>query len=167
MQQLNPAGKYVFTRGHYKDNKGKEVDNVYLLDNSFGESMKTDLFPAKWKKQAQINGLGIETNLHIKYAKQSIPKLKEKYPMAFYVNGYLTGINPSECYPNKLYGDNKRIGLNDALLFEFSDDREKLTVYWFKDLADSAEILYNKWTKGTLCMTVEMIPINKKNAVNP
>ena len=160
-----PTGKYIFSKGHYKDNKGKEVMNVWVFDKLIGKPMQSDLFPARWKKQKQKNGFGIETDLHIKYATNT-PELKEKYPMAFFVNSYLTGIRPSELYPNKLYGDNKKIGLHDALLFEFSDDREKLYVYVFEDMADNSQSLWEKWTAEKLCMTVETIPAEKENAVN-
>ena len=73
----------------------------------------------------------------------------------------LTGVNFSLTYPNKTFGDNKNIGGSDAILFEFSENRENLTMWIFKNQADNSETLFNKWTAGQLCMSVDIIPITQ------
>lgn len=64
--------------------------------------------------------------------------------------GYI-GLNFLPGFPCKTFG----VFRNDALLTQFSDDWEKMTIYYFKDKGKIAHSLFKEWTSGKLEMTLE------------
>lgn len=167
----HPDALYVFKRGHYLDKKGREVKNNWLFVEKQGKDVNSPYFPAKWERPPK----GLETDLYITYRKTQNKKQRERYPMSFSLGSYknekkkkrqvrgFTGVDP-RLDPLKLYGDDKNIGLNDAVMFEFSPDKEILKIWFFFGEADSAFDNWESWTAGKLNMTVEPIPAEKENA---
>ena len=79
------------------------------------------------------------------------------------VSERLTGVNFPLAYPNKSVGDTHSIGRNDAILFDFSENRQTLTLYIFENLADSKNALFERWTAGSLSLTVDAVPVQKES----
>lgn len=75
----------------------------------------------------------------------------------------LTGVNFKTDCPNRTFGDDKNIGRNDAILFEFSEDRQELTLYVFEGLADIVETLFERWAAGRLCLAADPLPLQKES----
>lgn len=73
-----------------------------------------------------------------------------------------TGLNFSTENPRKAYGDYG----NDALLVEFSENRETLTVLFFRGMKESARSLFQSWTAGRLAETAaaDALPLDMKKA---
>ena len=61
------------------------------------------------------------------------------------------GLNFCPGFPYKTFG----VFMNDALLIQFSNDWEKMTIYYFKDKGKMAHSLFKEWTSGKLEMTLE------------
>lgn len=165
-----PDAKYTFKRGHYIY-QGKEVLHNWLFIEKHGEKVKSDLFPAKWKRPPK----GVDADMYITYRETVDKKMKEEFPMSFSIGNYkdertgkqkvrnLTGVKPA-LNPYKLYGDDvKTLGLNDAILFEFSDDMESLNVYFFFGKASRSKELWEMMQNDELCLTVDPIFIQKEN----
>ena len=73
-----------------------------------------------------------------------------------------TGVNFDTLTPCKTFGDSRNMGRNDAVLFEFSKDMEKLTIYFFFEQGNRANEIFDLWTAGKICMTVDTIPTVKE-----
>lgn len=73
---------------------------------------------------------------------------------------------PFEKFPNRCFGTTNSIGRSDALLFEFTENRQKLTIYVFENAINIADDLFKKWIDGKLCLTLEenRKPVTKENA---
>lgn len=98
------------------------------------------------------------------------PEIRAKYPHVFNLHKELskrgkmsskrlTGVKFLLAYPNKTVGDTHSIGRNDAILFEFSENRQTLTLYIFENGRECKETLFEKWTVGNLCLTVDAVPV--------
>ena len=57
-----------------------------------------------------------------------------------------TGLNVTPKFPNKFCGDFNGYGL----LIEFSDSGNCLTIYFFKDMRDQKQSLFQKWISGEI-----------------
>ena len=165
-----PNAEYIFKHGHYFYH-GKEVLHNWLFVENIGEKVKSDLFPAKWTRPPK----GVDTDMYITYRETVDEEIKKEYPMSFSIGSYkdertgkqkvrnLTGVKPA-LNPLILFGDDvKTLGLNDAILFEFSEDMETLKVYFFFGQASRQKELWESRLAGNLCMTVDPIFTQKEN----
>ncbi|MCI1210039.1 MAG: hypothetical protein LKF96_11405 [Treponema sp.] len=125
----------------------------YLLESHAGKIIPE--FPATW-----IRGPN-KGRQYIVYRPTVTPQRAghRYFSFTFSLSGNktFTGVTPSEKYPSMLFGDDKNIGRNDAVLFLFTENGDCLNVYFFEGEADNALALWNKWTVGNLCMTVDAI----------
>lgn len=143
-------------RSVYFFRHSEEFKSVYLFEEMQGEAVKN--FPAVYI-QGKNKGLK-----YIRIADPSRPALKEKFEEAIYCGKtYLTGLNFSKIDPLKAYGDDKNIGSKDCLLVEFSEEREKVKIYFLENMADKkdSEEVFEKWLNGDILELDE-----KEKAVN-
>ncbi|MDR2941209.1 MAG: hypothetical protein LBV17_01265 [Treponema sp.] len=69
----------------------------------------------------------------------------------FEKNKECIGLNFFPDFPCKTYG----VFMDDALLIQFSDDWNKITIYYFKDERSMAYTLFKEWISGKLEMALE------------
>ena len=139
---MKPIARYDFE-------KKEGTQTRYILKSHIGADIPD--FPATYKAGGQ----------YIEFDKSRTPPRKghRYFTHGFYLgmrdgkHQKLTGVNFTQEYPTKTYGDDKNIGLNNGLLFEFTDNGQKLTVYFFSEQAENAETLFEKWTAGELCLS--------------
>ncbi|GBR76095.1 hypothetical protein NO2_0703 [Candidatus Termititenax persephonae] len=67
----------------------------------------------------------------------------------------ITGLNFLPENPYKSFGDFK----DYAVLAEFSEDMERLTLYFFRDQKNTAETLFQKWLAGELVLAPDIKPM--------
>lgn len=134
----------------------------YVLQNHCGESVKD--FPATWKVGKN------KGKQYIVFRPTVTPPRKgHRYFTHSFSLGKIgkserlfTGVNFDTLTPCKTFGDSRNMGRNDAVLFEFSKDMEKLTIYFFFEQGNRAKEIFDLWTAGKICMTVDAIPTVKE-----
>ena len=147
---------------------------VYVLESVTGNNFLINVLP-EYKKHKLYNG-----KHYIIFEKNRKAELQKPYTDTFNLgveekgtakckkgsHKRLTGtFFPSQKYPNRCYGTTNSIGRSDALLFEFTENRQKLTIYVFENAISIAEKLFWDWIDGKLCLTREedRIPVTKEN----
>ena|SRR5574344_613449 len=154
-----------------------ETSTRYVLENHTGEEIKD--FPATWVRGPNKGGQ------YIVYRETVDEKVRMEYPFSFSLgtqkvfdkNGkpvtnkqgkqvtkdkMFSGVVPTELYPNMLYGDDRNIGLNDAVLFHFTNNKNRLAVYFFNGQAETAKTKWEQWTAGKTTLAVETITVTPK-----
>ena len=150
---MKASAYYRFTR---------KVSSAYLLEEVRG----LDVLPLPEYVRKPFTGrryIKFELN---KYDRSDI---QIRFPWVFNLgrkpNGSsirLTGVNFPQENPFKTFGDNRNVGRSDAILIEFSPDREKLEMWLFEKQAGKSEELFRRWIDGSLCLTMESGQPEKK-----
>lgn len=150
---MKSYSKYIFQQSEHSKSS-------YILKEIHGFVFAG--FPATYKK-------GINKGLqYITFAEPCNANLRKKFNKCLYFGkNYLTGLHFTELNPEKAFGDNKSLGLNDCLLVKLSESSKFLTVCFIKDMADQKETEFEKWLAGEILESVEsdLVLLNNK-AVN-
>lgn len=147
---MKPYSKYIFEQSN-------TAKSSYLLKEIHGFVFPD--FPATYKR-GEKKGLQ-----YITFAEPCNANLRKKFSKSLYFGkSYLTGLNFTELAPERSFGDNKSLGLNDCLLVELSTDSRILTLYFIKDMANQKQDVFAKWLDGEVLEAVdsELLPINEK-----
>lgn len=151
---MKPLAEYTFT---------KKSSSVYLFKSCTG----ADFLPLPvYVRGANKGGRYIKFERRRKKPRPNHRNYEYAFSLGKNERGSsicLTGVNFSTAYPNKTFGDDKNIGRNDAILFEFSEDGQELTLYVFDGQADNAGTLFERWTAGKLCLTADPLPLKKES----
>lgn len=150
-------------------NDSSANNEQYILTEHFGAEIKN--FPATYKntpkrrKQGLVGKKFIDCGFNKENPMDFIGK--RYYPFVFGLGlkddkrsrKKLTGAEQSNADPNIYFGDDRNIGGNDGLVFEFSDNRRFLSVYFFRDRATDflQGKLENLVLKGALKKSVERL----------
>ncbi len=138
---MRPVSKFVFKRT-------PEDKTRYVLVEHIGDSI--DGFPCIY--DAEKN----EDTQYIIYRFTYIENQQKFIHFIELSDGRIfTELFFSIMEPNKTFGDDQSIGLNDSILIEFSDNGKVMTFLFYKDMANVSTELYEKWIAGQLETTVE------------
>src|SRR5574344_1220803 len=135
-----------------------ETSTRYVLENHSVVEIKD--FPATW-----VRGPNKGRKYIVYRPTVTQPRIGHRYfPFTFSLadNATFTGVTPTEKYPNMLYGDDRYIGKDDAVLFLFSNNANALTVYFFNGQAETAKTIWEQWTAGKITLAVETITVTPK-----
>ena len=147
---MKAYSKYIFEQS-------TSTKSAYLLKEIHGFVFPD--FPATYKR-GEKKGLQ-----YITFAEPCNANLRKKFSKSLYFGkSYLTGLNFTELAPERSFGDNKSLELNDCLLVELSTDSRILTLYFIKDMANQKQDVFAKWLDGEVLEAVdsELLPLNKK-----
>ena len=163
---MKPNAKYEFLHNG--------TSTRYVLQNHCGEFIKD--FPATWKVGTNKGKQYIVFRPTVTPPKAGHRRFTHSFSLGtetIIINGkkktkdkVFTGVNFDTLTPYKTFGDSKNMGRNDAVLFEFSKDMEKLTIYFFFEQGNRANEIFDLWTAGKICMTVDAIPTVKEKPVD-
>src|SRR5574344_946358 len=162
LERARPVTKYTFTKS--ANNK-----SAYILSEHVGNDIKD--FPAMYGNRGDKKGENKNCG-YIRYGVWRVPRNKNKrqFDMCLELanSKCFTGVNINRESPCRTYGDDKNLKLNDCVLIEFSKDMQTMTIYFYKDMADSQKDLYELWNIGKLSTTVECnyLPLEKETVTS-
>ncbi|GMO27580.1 MAG: hypothetical protein Ta2B_08260 [Termitinemataceae bacterium] len=156
----------------YHFRQDTKAHTVYLQQDHRGGDIQNfpAVYTAKPRKAAAAKGdkyivYRPTVNIHPKH-----PELDNALSIKKEVDGkqkvaMFTGLHFGTTTPDKAWGDtaNDLMKGNDAVLVQFTDNRQVITIYLFKDMKDAVLDLFNKWVNGEICLTVEndIVPLNE------
>jgi len=101
----------------------------------------------------------------------ALQKKREAKPEKETYLALITGFNLTPEFPNRAYGDGCIYGDggNDALLIEFRENMDELTIWLFEGQKMYAKALFEKWTSGELVLSVRdnVLPVKSLKGVEP
>jgi len=141
---MRPCSKYVFERLEGSCTR-------FVLTKHEGINIPN--FPATWKRgenKGRQYIIFMETQREQKKGHRFF-----SHTISLENNRTVTGLNFNTTFPLQTYGDDKNLSLNDAVMIKFSEDNKTITMLFYKDMAEKACEIYERWTAGILPETVD------------
>ncbi|MGL5913888.1 MAG: hypothetical protein ACRCZB_06950 [Bacteroidales bacterium] len=144
---MQPVARYIFQQS-------ERYPTRFILLSHEGQEIEN--FPA-------IYQIGVDKGKrYIGFRKTvSLPKAGHRsfeYTIELAKGKVCTGVNFTSEYPNLTYGDNKSTGDNHGILIRFSENGTKIEMLFYKDMANNAQTLFEKWIAGTVSEVVNPLP---------
>ncbi len=125
--------------------KNKENPNEFIFSSHFGDDVP-GFTPAVYKKGVN-KGKG--------YIRMSVPRspaMKKYFAYTFELS-YNVPLTSTEAFNEKMqtFGDSKKLGTCDLILFEYNKEYERLSLYFLKDLAWNVALkksYFDRWANG-------------------
>lgn len=134
---------------HYSFLQSPLSKGSYILKNYEGDVEGLEFL--KYADTPQNEKLGSSGLEYMRCEVPRNPSIRKYFAHVFTVkNGPLTSVEPVNSW-NRTFGDAKKIGLNDLILFQFSDDNTSLEMWFVKDMGNFKEQKQNafkKWCEG-------------------
>lgn len=160
---MRPTSIYIFRQS-------ENAKSAYILENQIGNPIEN--FPSVYVQGKNSGKKYIIYDNHLQPYRKGQRNFAKNLFFHKVIDGKkekvnLTGFNTSIEFPCKAYGDCKNpkgLNLNDAVLIELSPDDKIITLYFFTGQGDNAQLLWERWTAGKLCLVAETISIAEKDS---
>ncbi len=137
---MRPYAIYVFKRL-------PELATRYILTEHSGADI--DNFPAVWRQKSH-KYVGEK---YIVFRESRVWHVRRRFTHSFSLekNRMVTGFNFTQEFPRLSYGDYG----NDAILIEFSNDWNELTILFFKDMKRQSYSIFERGIAGEITEIAE------------
>jgi hypothetical protein len=149
---MRPDSVYIF-------NQCQNAHTRYKLHEHRGIDIPN--FPAQWAKNCKGGKAG-EKYIGFRETVEHRPGHRQfRYTLERDSARVVTGFDFAPDFPRRAFGDYG----GDALLIEFSDDTQRLTIMFFKGQKHAAQALFQSWVAGeTAEMAADALPLAIKKA---
>lgn len=129
----------------YSFTKNKENPNEFILSGHFGEDVP-GFTPAVYKKGVN------KGKAYIRMSTPRSPAMKKYFAYTFELS-YNVPFTSTEAFNKKMqtFGDSKKLGTYDLILFEYVKKYERLSLYFLKGLALNVALkksYFERWANG-------------------
>lgn len=129
----------------YSFTKNKENPNEFIFSSHFGDDVP-NFTPAVYKKGKNMG------KSYIRMSTPRSPAMKKYFAYTFELS-YNKPFTSTEAFNKNMqtFGDSKKLGGCDLILFEYDKEYERLSLYFLKDLAWNVALkknYFDRWTSG-------------------